>query len=168
MPGQTTRSQDQGGEAGGTRRDTIIQFNNAVADMETIRRLETISAVTAWWTGGNSTANPLTRGSTDTRVGFGKFTVSIQGVRTAVAASAAGTAFGALGTIPASTWGIIALNSDGTTMTFQSGAANYTTGYTTEALAIAALPAINAFLQQRKIESASFEGTLKALQALPV
>jgi flagellum-specific ATP synthase len=34
--------------------------------------------------------------------------------------------------------------------------------------AIAALPAINAFLQQRKIESASFEGTLKALQALPV
>ena len=33
--------------------------------------------------------------------------------------------------------------------------------------AIAALPAINAFLQQRKTEAAAFEGTLLALQALP-
>ncbi len=33
--------------------------------------------------------------------------------------------------------------------------------------AIAALPAINGFLQQRKTESAAFEGTLRALQALP-
>jgi flagellum-specific ATP synthase len=33
--------------------------------------------------------------------------------------------------------------------------------------AIAALPAINAFLQQRKADSAPFEQTLLALQALP-
>lgn len=51
-------------------------------------------------------------------------------------------AFGALGTIPASTWGLVAIDrvAAGTT-TFASAAASYTTGYTSEALAIAAMPA---------------------------
>lgn len=51
-------------------------------------------------------------------------------------------AFGALGTIPASKWGVIAVDriANGTT-TFVSAAANYTTGYDSEAAAIAAMPA---------------------------
>lgn len=67
--------------------------------------------------------------------------ISINGVNGSVAAETA-KAFGALGTIPASTWGLIALErvANGTT-TFVSAADNYTTGYTTEALAIAAIPA---------------------------
>lgn len=49
--------------------------------------------------------------------------------------------FGALGTIPASVWGIILLQIDASgTVTFKSGAANYAAGYASEALAIAALP----------------------------
>jgi hypothetical protein len=67
--------------------------------------------------------------------------ITIAGVPVSVAAQTA-QAFGALGTIPASTWGIIAIDrvAAGTT-TFVSGSANYTTGYATEALAIAAAPA---------------------------
>lgn len=61
------------------------------------------------------------------------------------AAVAAGTAFGALGTIPASKWGLILaqIAADGT-VTFVSAAANYTTGYDDEASAIAAVPAATA------------------------
>lgn len=70
--------------------------------------------------------------------------ISINGVIASVAAQT-GQAFGALGTIPASTWGLIAVErvAAGTT-TFVSAAANYTTGYASEALAIAALPSITA------------------------
>lgn len=67
--------------------------------------------------------------------------ITIAGVPVSVPAQT-GQALGSLGTIPASTWGIIAIDrvAAGTT-TFASGAANYTTGYATEALAIAAQPA---------------------------
>lgn len=60
-------------------------------------------------------------------------------------ALSAGLAFGALGTIPASKWGLILvqINASGT-VSFVSAAANYTTGYTTEAAAIAAIPAATA------------------------
>lgn len=70
--------------------------------------------------------------------------IYIDGVYAAVAAETA-KAFGALGTIPASTYGVIKIEriANGTT-TFQSGADNYTTGYATEALAIAAMPATGA------------------------
>lgn len=68
-------------------------------------------------------------------------TILIGGVPTLIAAETA-KAFGALGTIPASTWGLIAIDRvAAATTTFVSAAANYTTGYTTEALAIAAIPA---------------------------
>lgn len=67
--------------------------------------------------------------------------ISINGVKAAIAAQTA-QAFGALGTIPEATWGVIGVERvlAGTT-TFTSGANNYTTGYATEELAIAALPA---------------------------
>lgn len=70
--------------------------------------------------------------------------IYIDGVFASVAALTA-QAFGALGTIPASTWGVIKVEriANGTT-TFQSAAANYTTGYASEALAIAAMPATGA------------------------
>lgn len=68
-------------------------------------------------------------------------TITIAGIPVVVAAQTA-QALGALGTIPASTWGIIAIDrvAAGTT-TFVSGAANYTTGYVNEAAAINAAPA---------------------------
>jgi len=71
----------------------------------------------------------------------GAQTISINAVGVAIAAQT-GQAFGALGTIPEATWGIIGVErvAAGTT-TFTSGTDNYTTGYATEALAIAALPA---------------------------
>lgn len=70
--------------------------------------------------------------------------IVINGVQSNIAAETA-KAFGALGTIPADTWGLIAIDriANGTT-SFVSAAANYTTGYATEALAIAANPAVTA------------------------
>lgn len=68
-------------------------------------------------------------------------TISVKGVPIIVAAETA-KAFGALGTIPTAKWGLIVIEriADGTT-SFVSAAANYTTGYASEALAIAAMPA---------------------------
>ena len=70
--------------------------------------------------------------------------IGINGVNGSIAAETA-KAFGSLGTIPTTKWGLIALEriANGTT-TFVSAAANYTTGYATEALAIAAIPAQSA------------------------
>ena len=70
--------------------------------------------------------------------------INITGTPITVAAETA-KAFGALGTIPASTWGLIVVErvANGTT-SFVSAAANYTTGYATEALALAAAPAKSA------------------------
>lgn len=88
---------------------------------------------------------PVTTGAlgigTTVTLATGAQVISINGVKTAIAAQT-GQAFGALGTIPEDTWGIIAVERVGAgTTTFVSGAANYTTGYATEADAIAALPA---------------------------
>lgn len=82
----------------------------------------------------------LSRGTTVT-LASSQCVITIAGVPVSVAATTA-QALGALGTIPASTWGIIGVDAVAAgTLTFVSGAANYTTGYTTEALAIAAIPA---------------------------
>ena len=74
----------------------------------------------------------------------GAQTISVNAVSAVVAAQTA-QAFGALGTIPEATWGLIKVQRvlAGTT-TFVSAADNYTTGYATEALAIAAMPATTA------------------------
>ena len=63
----------------------------------------------------------------------------------AVVAAQTGQAFGALGTIPTTKWGCIKVQRvlAGTT-TFVSAASNYTTGYDSEADAIAAMPATTA------------------------
>jgi hypothetical protein len=70
--------------------------------------------------------------------------INITGTPITVTAETA-KAFGSLGTIPTGTWGLIAIErvANGTT-TFVSAAANYTTGYATEALALAAAPAKSA------------------------
>lgn len=70
--------------------------------------------------------------------------IAINGVIGSVAAETA-KAFGSLGTIPASTWGLIMVEriANGTT-SFVSAADNYSTGYATEALAIADMPAQSA------------------------
>jgi hypothetical protein len=82
----------------------------------------------------------LAIGSTNTAVASGAFSYAIAPTTYATAAVAAGTALAA-GTIPASEWGIylFSINAAGT-ITVMAGAGN-PTGYTTEALAIAGLPA---------------------------
>ncbi len=70
--------------------------------------------------------------------------ISINGVNGAVTAETA-KAFGALGTIPTAKWGLIVVERiANSTTSFVSAAANYSTGYATEALAIAAMPAQSA------------------------
>jgi hypothetical protein len=71
--------------------------------------------------------------------------VAIFGVPVTGFAAQLNQAFGALGTIPANKWGLVAVDVVGNgTITLVSAAANYTTGYATEALAIAAIPAVTA------------------------
>jgi hypothetical protein len=107
-----------------------------------MQRAMTENQILAWYgVGPNSGTSPMKIGSTDTRVGTAAAVFTILGVPVVKAVSDAGTAFGALGTIPTGTWGVIALDVIAAgTVTFASGAVNYTTGYATEALAIAALP----------------------------
>ncbi len=70
--------------------------------------------------------------------------IFVSGVYAAVTAETA-KAFGALGTIPTGTWGLISIERiANSTTSFVSAAHNYDTGYATEALAIAAMPAITA------------------------
>lgn len=89
---------------------------------------------------GVVTPSTLSRGTTVTLAATGNV-IQINGDRATLSALTA-QAFGSLGTIPASTWGIIALERVlAGTASFTSGAANYTTGYASEAAAIAALPA---------------------------
>lgn len=127
---------------GSDLRQLEIQYNNLVKTVAAMQTGLTGDAILRWYgVGPNTAAAPMAIGSTDTRVGTAACTMSILGVPVVKAVDNAGTAFGALGTIPAATWGVIALDVVAAgTVTFASGAANYTTGYATEALAIAALP----------------------------
>lgn len=132
-----TSSRDDSGVAGGsTNRDELVNFNRLVANVAYL--MTQFSS-----TGGVLTTGALGRGTTVT-LATGAQVITINGVPVLVAAQTA-QALGALGTIPASTWGLISVErvAAGTT-TFVSAAANYTTGYATEALAIAAMPAITA------------------------
>ena len=120
---------------GSDLRQLEIQHNNLLTNLSTYFSALANDCVI--------TASTLSRGTTVTLAATAN-TISINGVPTAIAALT-GQAFGALGTIPASKWGIIALERVlAGTASFTSGAANYTTGYATEALAIAALPAQSA------------------------
>jgi hypothetical protein len=99
------------------------------------------------WTGGaNGPLIPTTlaRGSTDTNVATIAFTYNAGGASDiAKAAVAAGTAFGALGTVTADKWAAIAIFIDGAgTLSFKSAPGNYTGDYGNEAQAQAGLGAI--------------------------
>lgn len=120
------------GVSGGANRDNALQHNALLSDLVDFARLFT--------TDGVLVATVLSRGTTVT-LATAATTITIAGVPVLVAAQTA-QAFGALGTIPASTWGIIGVDAVAAgTITFVSASANYTTGYATEALAIAAFPA---------------------------
>lgn len=127
---------------GSDLRQVEIQLNNLIKDVQAMQSAMTEHQILAWYgVGPNSGTSPMKIGSTDTRVGTAACVFTILGVPVVKAVSDAGTAFGGLGTIPTATWGVIALDVIAAgTVTFVSGAANYTTGYATEALAIAALP----------------------------
>ena len=141
MPGQLKKEKITTAN-GSDLRQLEIQHNELVKTVAAMQSGMTGNQVLTWYgVGPNSGTSAMKIGSTDTRVGTAAVLFTILGVPVVKAVSDAGTAFGALGTIPASTWGIIALEVVAAgTVTFQSGAANYTTGYATEALAIAALP----------------------------
>lgn len=123
-------------------RQALIQLNELTKTVAAWQSGQTGNQILTWYgVGPNTATSPMAIGSTDTRVGTAAVLMAILGVPVVKAVSDAGTAFGSLGTIPASTWGIIALDVVAAgTVTFVSGAANYSTGYATEALAIAANP----------------------------
>lgn len=127
-----TSSQDFGGESGNSRRDLILQFRELMKQQ--------VALALAFTSDGVLKGTALSRGTTVT-LASSQCVITIAGVPVSVAATTA-QALGALGTIPASTWGIIGVDAVAAgTITFVSGAANYSTGYATEALAIAAAPA---------------------------
>lgn len=84
----------------------------------------------------------LKRGSTDKNFASAAFNFFINGLAYNKTAVTVGTAIGAQ-TVPQNTWAIyrVSINASGT-ITATPGAANATTGYATEALAKAALPAV--------------------------
>lgn len=128
---------------GSDLRQLEIQYNELTKTVAAMQSGMTGNQVLTWYgVGPNSGTSPMKIGSTDTRVGTAACLFTILGVPVVKAVSDAGTAFAASGTIPASTWGIIAIDVVAAgTVTYVEGAANYTTGYASEAAAIAALPA---------------------------
>lgn len=141
MPG-TLKLEKLTTHPGSDLRQLEIQYNNGVKDAALDAIACSTDVVWSWQTAAANSGQALGRGSTDTNLATGKVVFAIAGIPEAKAAVAAGTALGALGTIPASTWGVIAVDvATGGTISYVSGAANYTTGYSTEADAIAALPA---------------------------
>lgn len=120
----------------------MIQFNNLVADVAAINQSRVSDDFAGFYgVGPNSGTAPLAIGSTASRVGTAAMAFTIAGVPAVKAVDDAGTAFGSLGTIPTGTWGLIAIDVVAAgTITYVSAAASYTTGYATEALAIAANP----------------------------
>ncbi len=122
---------------GSDLRQGLIQLNLLMTNLSTY--YGTIAT-------GNYVINPVTasRGTTVT-YSLTAGQVGIGGVPVAGFGALANQAFGALGTVPADTWALVAFDQVGAgTVTLVSAAANYTTGYATEAAAIAAIPAVTA------------------------
>ena len=134
-PTVTSSRDDSGLQGGSSNRDELINFNKLVANVAGL--------MTVYSGSGAVTTGALGIGTTVT-LATGAQIITINGVPVSLSAQTA-QAFGALGTIPANTWGLISVErvAAGTT-TFVSAAANYTTGYATEALALAAMPAVTA------------------------
>ena len=118
---------------GSDLRQLEIQVNKLANDL-------IVAIATMTGDAGCITTSTPSKGTTVT-IACSASIIQVAGVHAAVAAETA-KAFGSLGTIPNNMWGLIVLErvAAGTT-TFVSAAANYTTGYDTEALAIAAMPA---------------------------
>ena len=85
----------------------------------------------------------LSRGTIDTRVHNSAYTQTAgSSTQTVAAGDISIVAQGGGGTIPANTWGVYLVQRGSGAFLITPGAANFTTGYATEALAIAALPAL--------------------------
>lgn len=124
--------QDQSGGPRGSRRQVVLEFNAF---------LDAFALYLANWISDYPLTTAVPTAGTTVTMATPAQSINIAGVQSNIAAETA-KAFGALGTIPASTWGLIAIDRvAAATTTFVSAAANYATGYATEALAIAANPA---------------------------
>lgn len=126
---------------GSDLRQLEIQFNHVVRDVMRVMRACSTDVVWSWQTGVASNGQAMGRGSTDTAVATGKLTAAFAGIPETKAAITTGTAPTAQ-TVPADMWALYAMDMvTGGTFSVAPAAANATTGYATEALAIAALPA---------------------------
>ncbi len=140
MPG-TAKLEKLTTAPGSDLRQLEIQYDNTVKDVANNSYASYGDAVWSWQTAAANSGQALGRGSTDTSVATGKFTAAFGGVPESVAAVTTGTAPTAQ-TVPADTWAVYAFDVvTGGTKSCAPGAANATTGYATEALAIAAQPA---------------------------
>lgn len=126
-----TSSQDFGGESGNSRRDLILQFRELMKQQ--------VALALAFTSDGVLKASVPSIGTTVT-LALSQGIITIAGVPVSVAAQTA-QAFGALGTIAASRWSIIAIDRVAAGTTTFAVSANYATGFATEALAIADAPA---------------------------
>jgi len=126
---------------GSDLRQLQIQHNALVRDAQTDALAQSTDVLWSWQSAAANSIQAIGRGSTDTNVATGKFIAAFAGIPEAKAAVAAGTAIGAQ-TVPADQWAVYAIDDvTGGTISFAPGAANATTGYPTEAAAIAATPA---------------------------
>lgn len=128
---------------GSDLRQLEIQHNNGITDTQTLAFGLSTSAVLAWGSVTSNGLTPMGRGSTDTAVATGalRFIITGQAATEAKAAVTTGTAVTAQ-TVPADTWAVYAFDiPTGGSIAMLPGALNATTGYATEALAIAGCPA---------------------------
>lgn len=140
MPG-TIKREHITTHPGSDLRQLVIQHNASINDLVALALGGSIDVVWSWSTPTAVSLQALGRGSTDTLVASGALNFSTAGLVTAKAAVTTGLAPTAQ-TVPADTWAVYAYDiASGGTISVLPGAANATTGYATEALAIAACPA---------------------------
>lgn len=126
---------------GSDQRQGQIQQNHLTRDVMRIALANSTDTVWSWQSAAANSGQALGRGSTDTAVATGKLTAGFGGIPETKAAVTTGLAPTAQ-TVPANTWAVYAIDMvTGGTLSVAPGAANATTGYSTEALAIAAQPA---------------------------
>jgi hypothetical protein len=126
--------------AGSDLRQLEIQHNQAVRDAQIDALASSTDVVWSWQLAAANSIQAFGRGSTDTAVATGRFVAAFQGVPEIKAAVTTGLALTAQ-TVPADLWALYAIDCvTGGTLSVAPAALN-TTGYATEALAIAALPA---------------------------
>lgn len=128
---------------GSDQRQTQIQNNASINDLAALAFGGSIDTVLAWSTSAANSGQALGRGSTDTAVATGafRFVITGQAATEAKAAVTTGTAVTAQ-TVPADTWALYVFDvPTGGTIAMLPAAANASTGYATEAAAIAACPA---------------------------